>query len=245
MHEEMKKVEWLKGNRTIATIANTGIQRFWETLANHQKMLELTDRGMRCMDEGTPGGVRLAGSGILLGLKRAEQFARSAMEDGGLDFIGYHLDCGAAASYSATHGGDSFANAKSFAEELADRLGIKAKAVLLERPIGLHLARVVYYDVSGRFDPSRLPQLPKGFVVSRKYHQDPTTALWETEMAISIALGSHGFGDLFDQSHPLFVVPVADKKQDLHKAATEIKQHLLQLPKKKKRRIRVDALLVK
>ena len=83
----------------------------------------------------------------------------------------------------------------------------------MARPAGLHVARVAYYDGTGNFDPSRLPDaLPPGFVISRRYLK-PDYARRECEIAVSIALGHHGFGELFTKDTPFILVVVGDPEE--------------------------------
>lgn len=243
MHSEQMQKMWQRENEVVRAVGARSMQRHWQSLPDRRLVVELSDRGIRCMDEGTPGGIRLAGSGILLGLDKAEQFARRAISDGGVDFVSYHRDCGAAGVYTAKHGGEIFDNAKSFVEDLAERLGVEAREVKLERPEGLHIARAIYFDTNGSFDPSRVAGMPAGFVISAKYH-DEVDALAELDMAISIAMGSHSFGDLFDREHPLLVVPVATHSSQLNQTLSRVSQYLDKLARSKRERIKVDGLLV-
>lgn len=243
MQKDEVRQLWQQEDDVVGDVLAKSMQSYWDSLSDRGLAVELSDRGIRCMDEGTPGGVRLAGSGILLGLDRAERFARRVMADGGVSFVSYHRDCGAAGAYTAEHGGETFDNAKSFAEKLAERLGVEACEVKLERPEGFHIARAIHYDTTGSFDPSRVAGMPAGFVISAKYH-DEVDALAELDMAISIAMGSHGFGDLFDREHPLLLVPVAANASQLNQTTARISQHLDKLAKPKRERIRVDSLMV-
>ena len=243
MLETQKKQLWQQGSDAVGSIMLGTTQSYWESLSDRKLVIEPTDRGLRCMDEGTPGGIRLAGSGILLGLDKAGRFARRATSDGGVDFVSYHRDCGAAGAYTAEHGGETFDNARQFAEKLAKQLGVEAREVKLERPQGLHIARAVYYDTTGHFDPSRVAGMPAGFVISARYH-DEADALAELDMAIGIAMGSHGFGGLFHQEHPLLVVSVAANASQLTQTTARVGQHLDRLAKPKRSRIKVDGLMV-
>jgi hypothetical protein len=83
----------------------------------------------------------------------------------------------------------------------------------MARPAELHIARVAYLDGTGRFDPSQVQQLPPGFVISRKYMEAPY-AKQEADIAVSIALGAHGFGDRINEDAPFYLVAVGDGRPD-------------------------------
>src|SRR5581483_5759773 len=74
----------------------------------------------------------------------------------------------------------------------------------MDRPENLHAATAVYYDGTGVFN--RIPSMPHGFVVSRKHF---STAQEDLELCLKIALGPHGFGDLFTARNPFSVIPIA------------------------------------
>ncbi|MDD5110480.1 MAG: hypothetical protein PHI63_04690 [Patescibacteria group bacterium] len=191
------------------------------------KAFQPADRWLRCIDEGTPGGVHMAGSGILLGVGAAAEAARAA----GATTITSHEECGAAKLYATEKGLDpekSDTYGQEFARDLAKELGVNYCHLPLSemaRPAGLHVARVAYYDGTGSFDPSRLPDtLPAGFVISRRYLK-PDYARRECEIAITIALGHHGFGELFTKDSPFILVVVGDAKDSafsLQSLRTEI-----------------------
>jgi flagellar FliL protein len=183
-------------------------QTLFNGLPNRGRALELKDTHLRCIDEGCPGGLHMAGSGCLY---------EKAAEDlkGRISGIYTHDGCGAAKLYVEskqikTDDPDAVADAE--AKKLAAKLGVpflgRIKAAQMTRPPALHDARALYYDGTGKLDPSQLPGLPKGFVVSRKHISDPGYALTESEVAIGIARGDHGFGELFTPAAPFYLVAV-------------------------------------
>jgi hypothetical protein len=179
-----------------------------KSIPDFEKAFQLRDRWLRCIDEGCPGGVHLAGSGILLG-EEAVKIARAA----GVTAVTSHEECGAALLAAKRAGvADAETYAKDFSSRLAKRLGLFYDHLPISgmaRPVGLHVARAVYYDGTGHFDPSRCGALPPGFVISRRY-LTPVAARRECEIAVNIALGPHGFGERFSPTHPLLLVGIAD-----------------------------------
>lgn len=179
---------------------------------NSDGQLVLLDHGVKCIDEGTPGGVRIAGAGILEGIDQTV----TMLETLDLDVIHCHDDCGAARLYAQLHNivdvhPDELA--KQFTIEIARRLGIQHHHIRkeqLRRP-PIHVATVVYYSGVKAFDPAQLPDaLPQGFVITRALHHSPQSAQTEADVACQIAFGSHGFGNRFDGKNPLIIVPVGN-----------------------------------
>ena len=75
----------------------------------------------------------------------------------------------------------------------------------------LHPARVVYYDATyAGLDPTIMAEgMPKGFVGSRGW-MGQEIGMRDAELAARIALGPHGFGPLFTEETPLWVVGITD-----------------------------------
>lgn len=74
----------------------------------------------------------------------------------------------------------------------------------------LHPARVVYYDATyAGLDPTRMVDMPKGFVVSRGW-MGQEIGMRDAELAAQIAFGEHGFGPLFTEATPLWVIGITD-----------------------------------
>ena len=156
-------------------------------------------RSLCCVDGGIVGGIHLAGSGILIPFEQLQREAAAA----GVKVLTTHDDCGA---YKLKHPDDHNPNqgAAEWGRKTADRLGflhLHFKSVNMDRPAGFHDEVAVYYDGTGWFN--RMPGMPKGFVVSRKYF---SSAQKDLELCINIALGGHGFGDRFTAKAPFTVV---------------------------------------
>jgi hypothetical protein len=174
------------------------------------------------MDGRVEGGLRLAGSGIGIGLAKARQFA----EAGGATGVTFHRDCGAAVLWAREQGlpvEDATQYAREFGQKLAGELGVPCSEAWLEGEEGFHSELVVYYDGTGRFDPSRVRLLPRGFVINRRLLDfDVPYALQQVEIAVGIALGEHGFGERFAPETPLRLIPIGTDDGHMKHLATEL-----------------------
>ena len=174
-----------------------------------------------CIDEGTEvGPLRLAGCGILLGKTREESLERAAeiVKAMGARELSWHKGCGAVAVYLKAHPeieGSIDEVAERFVRELALKVNLPYYEQPLVRPASLHIARAVYYDGTGKFV---LPERwPTGFGISRCWRNGD--ALREMEMAIGIAFGEHGFGELFTAGQPFLLIAVGDDHDPRFSAA--------------------------
>lgn len=232
---EQDRIEryWQENKDVLAKIKQNA-KSYFKGISNLADAFKLTDRSLRCMDEGTTGGIHLAGSGILLDMATVSKYLIQAKIDG----VYSHAECGAAALYAKNENLDGqFADEYGieWAKTLAERLHLPYKGHTtidkMKRPSGLHIARVAYYDGIGSFDYARVNALPPGFIISRKY-LDKEYAQKELGIAISIALGHHGFGSRIDRDHPFLVIVLAakgekpDRFDQLSAEASEIaRQH--------------------
>ncbi len=194
--------------------SETSFTNYVDTLSNLNEAFVLSDRSIRCIDEGCCGGLRMAGSGILY-----QGQAESALT-GKADGVYSHEECGAAALYAKLNSLNPD-NADQYgiewAKNLADKLGVPYKGHIgidnMVRPSGKHIAQVTYYDGSGQFEPSRLKSLPPGFVISRSL-LDAEYAKQELRVSINIALGEHGLGKRFIPLTPFIIVPIGNPDDD-------------------------------
>lgn len=222
---------WATSRLVRECLERDGIESYARSLSNLSDTFRPRDRALRCIDGRTPGGVRLAGSGILLGLERAQALAEAA----GVERVTYHEDCGAARAWAAENGRDAAdgpACAREFSEQLADALGLPCGEAPLTGTPGFHDETAVYYDGTGRADPSRVSGLPKGYVVSRAHFGDDfPTALEEVRLAVELSLSDLGFADLFTPDHPLRLIAIGHP-QDPRLAVQQLRQELelLELP---------------
>ena len=242
---------WRLENSVMARIVEGGMQAYAESLPNIDKAFGLQDMILRCMDGRTPGGVHLAGSGILLGLGGAVKFAEEVKRLCGkkVEEIGWHKDCGAAAAYAKEYGGTADDNARQFAERLASKLGIGSIEVKNSAQASFHPERAIYFDGTGIFDPSQVEELPTGFIISRAYLDfDIEYAKRELAIALDIALkphdqGGHGFGEKFTAQSPLLLIIVARDSEQMNELKTEAQDTIRNLPKADHARVRLDGFI--
>jgi hypothetical protein len=208
--------EWVKQQQMIDAILKSGMEAYARELPDVTKAFEGEDHTLCCMDEGTPlGDMRSAGSGILTEGDERSAFFQS-LKKAGIDRVKSHTGCGAAALYREQHRiTDQTVDEVAIeqAKQIAAELGVEYGGHIteLKRP-EFHNARVVYLDATGRFNPSKVKDLPPGFVVSRRYMKKEQ-AFFEVKLASQIAFGDHGFGKKFDPEHPLIVVVIGDSNE--------------------------------
>ena len=243
MKENLEQIRkyWDEQQPLFQKIYRDGFAKFAQSLPNLKEAFELKDRALRCMDEGTPGGIHLAGSGILLSEDEAAHVLGNARVEG----IYSHTECSAAALFARNNNLDE-SQAETLGEEAARKIAAKIavpylghiNADQLKRPLSFHIARIAYYDGSGRFDYSRVSNFPPGFTISRKY-LNPDYAKKEAEIAISIALGVQGFGPLITKESPFVLIAIAENE---HELAT-LKQELEDVAKGFAEKVKVEAFL--
>lgn len=216
---------WEAQSPIFSQINVLGAEKYMSALPNLKQAFDPKDRSLRCIDEGTPGGLHCAGSGILMDESTAIEEFRRAEVDG----IYSHEECGAAGIYAKQKGLDPSKSDEygiKFAKQLARKLNVPYKGHIgiaeMARPSGLHTARVSYYDSTGRLDPARLKELPNGFVIDRCHHP-VGYALQEMKVSIDIALGSHGFSKRFTAETPFILIAIGDEelKKELEPLAAE------------------------
>lgn len=203
---------WEKTGGDDPLLGHGNFQHLFDSIQDRFRAVSFGDRILRCMDEGIiGGGVRLAGSGILY-------------EKVGKDFRGHvrgvysHEGCGAAGVLAAQRDistEDTDIIGDEAARRIAKVIGVpyygRIPAHKMRRPKELHDARAVYYVGSDSFDPQSI-NLPSGFVINRKPIRDSAYPLSEAELAVSIAQGTHGFGEKFTEDTPFYMVAVSDSK---------------------------------
>lgn len=216
---------WTESQELFSKIYKTGVRKYLETLPILSEGFRLEDHSVRCIDEGTPGGIHVAGSGILLSASDKKEQLEQLVEElvgAGADGVYSHEGCGAAKLYAETVMGN-LDGAKDYAVEWAKKLALRLDAPYkghitdLARPKEFHNARIAYYDGSGKFDPFKIKEIPDGFIISR-YYLDSEYAREELKIALSIAFGHHGFGDKFTKDNPFIIVPIekfVTKRKDI------------------------------
>jgi hypothetical protein len=215
-HTELQPY-WDKQLASYQAIKAKGMQAYAEGAGDLGAAFELKDRTIRCIDEGTPGGIHIAGQGILMDESRIADFCAKARPDGVMS----HEECGACGIYAKQKGldaADADGYGKVWVAKFAEICAVPVKGHIavaeMARPSGFHVARAAYYDGTGSFDPSVLSSLPIGFVISRAY-LDPAYAKEEAKVAADIATGSHGYGELITADEPFYLIAVAKKDEGI------------------------------
>ncbi len=219
---------WEEQIEVIHAIREQGMQAYASQIADLSSSFELKDRTVRCIDEGTPGGIHLAGQGILMTSAQIADFCAKALPDG----VVSHEECGACGLYAKRQQldpTDTDGYGKIWVTKFAEICAVPVKGHVavteMARPSGMHIARVAYYDGTGSFDPTRCSPFPPGFVISR-FYLDPAYAKEEAGIAASIAMGDHGFGGLITSEEPFLFIAVAHKNQGvpLETLLTELRE---------------------
>lgn len=225
-HEAFREQEWNRQSLTIEAVLSQGMQAYTDSLGGVEAAFETQDHTLCCIDEGTPqGDMRSAGSGILMEGEDRAKFIEE-LKRAGVKEVTSHAGCGAAALYREKMGlTDKSVDevAQEGAQRIAEELGVAYRRHITElaRPNEFHNARVVYVDGTGAFNPSVVEGLPAGFVVSRKF-MTPGQARTETEIAMSIAFGDHGFGKKFSDKEPLVLVVIGGEEVDAQSIIEEL-----------------------
>jgi hypothetical protein len=209
---------WAKEEPVMRALYRDGASRYFAALPGIAgAFAEDGAAEATCIDEGIGHGrLRVAGSGVLLLVEEAVE----CMQRADVSIVTSHAECGAAGiAYRKAKGlradesvrqEDVDAYAIERVKDIAARAGIEHRHIPFEqmdRPSGLHIARTVYVDGTGRFQPRGIARLPRGFVVSRRYLGAETT-LHDVRLALSIAFGNHGFGSRFTPENPMVLVAI-------------------------------------
>lgn len=239
--EEQERALFAKlEERKMNALRKQGMGKYVESIPHLEHAFqEGKTESCTCIDERIPGGkVRLAGSGILLsgGAEQAAELLIAA----GVKEVTSHEGCGAAAlAAKQAHAPDANVYGQEFAKRVAALMSQKIGYPVRHRHIaaaemrppkdfyshteiskspGHHPAQAVYYDFTGGFNPTKVPELPLGFVSSRRY-VGPETATHDAQLAVKIALGAHGLGkDYFQNGRQVRVIIVARSAQELQQA---------------------------
>lgn len=115
------------------------------------------------------------------------------------------------------------------------------------RPPEFHNARVVWFDGVGNFNPHKLgDKIPKGFLIeygliikNAKTDEESNYPFAELQVAIDIALGSHGFGNKFTKESPFLVVVLAKDDRQL----SVIKKTMSSMIEKYGDRVKLDEVV--
>jgi len=224
-HHEKEKKELFNGQQYLfKEIYKNGFSNYVQNLKNFKEAF-VSSKCICCMDEGTPHGLHSAGSGIL----RDKGEVLEAFKAAGVNEITSHDGCGAAGLFAKAHNlnpleADEYG--KKWAQEIAAELGVSYRHISsseMSRPKEFHIARVAYYDATGKFDYSKVKDLPSGFIISRGI-QTSGTSVSEANVAFNIATGDHGFGTLVNKNDPFIVVAIAKDEEELALLMNELEE---------------------
>ena len=228
-HEGEKIEAFGEQQAIMARIAEVGFEKHAEGLSDLPDAFDLEKHKpaedlhtcICCMDERTPYGKHLAGSGILL----PEDAFEKAFKKSGADSISSHTGCGAARIYAEKMGlnpADSDRIGREWAEKMAEKMGVPHIPLEVEVDKPFHYARVCYYDGTGKFNYAGVEGLPAGFVVGRK-NMDKEASLAECGVAENIAFGDHGFGrEMLSESNPFWFVAVGNTPKETERLKDEL-----------------------
>lgn len=220
-HQEELRKYWNEQSVIFEKIKSSGdFENYIKSVPDIDRAFEGRDLEVCCVDEGTPYGcMRFAGS-LILNIEHADTIVQ-LLQSAGVRGVYSHAGCGAVALYATQNNLDPSRvdeYAIDWAKKFANKLSVPYKGHLgsenmpaLKRPTEFHIARVIYYDGTGRFNPDHSMDLLPGFVISRRYHVHASDALNEVKIAISIATGNHGFGDLIDEHSPIHIIVIGDE----------------------------------
>jgi len=222
--QQKKVLIWNEQSKLFRKIKEVGFADYANSLKKLSVFFDVEDGWVRCVDEGTPGGLHSAGSGILRDKQEMLKIFRDAQVVG----ITSHDGCGAAKMFAHAHCGDESCGdeqGKKWAKELALELGVPYRHISfakMQRPKEFHIARVVYYDGTGKFDYGDGKKLPPGFIISRKI-QNEKDSLAEIVLGLNIAFGVNGFGKLITENNPFFLVAIGQTINEVAKLKKELR----------------------
>lgn len=245
MHESHNLiVAFNEGSEAVAAIVRAGMGKYALSLPGIGGITHLDDRIWRCMDSRTPGGLRFPPFIRKQDREKSLRFAIEFCREARVSAVGYHLDCGAVEAYlqansiRPTPKKPPIEYAREFAKVVADELQVPCIEIPLRGEVGCHRERAVYYT-SMDLDPSKEKRLPEGFVINRGY-TDAEHALIALRVALQIAFGPHGFGDLFSPSQPFLVIVVAKTQKEADSLVEEVRASVARYGD----RVKVDALVL-
>ena len=215
---------WDKEREVYAKISDQGMASYIRELPGMDQAFAIKDRSIRCMDEGTPGGLHIAGSGILMSEEELRSYIEKAKPDGAYS----HGSCGACGIYAKqahTHEDCPDDCGPEWCKRMEEMTGIRYLGHIakeeMNRPADAHIARCAYYDGRGDFDYSLVNGLPAGFIISRAF-MTADYALKEAEIACQIAMGGHGYGSLISADEPFYLFVIAKDGEGLAGLKTEL-----------------------
>ena len=264
-----KQTAWDAGSDTLRDLVGQGAEQFFKkefpdlahAFSEKTTCACCVDEGMTHKDMEEGDKFALAGSGILYrAANEAERLDKVSdlMIARGVTVVTSHGGCGAAGlAYKRDFPGvtplpavvDKYA--VDWAVKLVEAIERKQHAaehvhVAIEemsRPEEFHNARAVYFDAVGGFNPSKEIGLPMGFVIEKKFISAECAAD-ELGVGADIALGQHGFGELFSAQNPLVVVVFAPNIEQLVNLKKEVAEILKDDKNFQAGKVKIDGLVV-
>lgn len=215
-HESIVSQEWEACREQRESLRDNGAGRAFASLPGFADAFTKSSKGfsIMCIDEGCIGaGTHLAGSGC--GISEAQLLQE--LTAAGITEFTTHQGCGAwaLARPGLTHEGEKEAAVIAWGKEIAQKAGLPHRhisALEMNRPVTLHNAFYAIYDGTGCFNRSRVPKMKAGFVTSPKYF---SSALDNLKLAVKIACGAHGFGNLFSRNDPFMLIGIHDQQDTI------------------------------
>lgn len=163
-------------------------EKLKEIILRNKQALFKNDFILKCIDEGTPGGIHLAGSGILI---KDHQIVNWPIIKG----ITYHQNCGAVSLFAKENNLSLEIDrlAENFAKDISNRYKINFLGIHhLERPREFHNALGIWVCNLPNFDFSLNSYLPPGFTINPFLVKDKEYTASEINLALKI-FKEHGF----------------------------------------------------
>jgi hypothetical protein len=172
----------------------------------------INDHIICCIDERIEGSIHCAGSLVLMDAEEATAFCAASTATA----ITSHQNCGAMRlAYEKEFGTEM---ASMLTDEALDRYAVVATRSLAKRyhlkylghfhdedlhgSSTAHAARIIYVVMTRTgFNPYLVPGLPHGFVINGGFEEGDYSAE-EVDLALAIAFGEYGFGELFTLDTP-------------------------------------------
>ncbi|MFH1838427.1 MAG: hypothetical protein ABH808_02965 [Candidatus Kuenenbacteria bacterium] len=256
--ERMKDLEWEMQNKMINEILDKGICEY--ILENNidlkeGKENEQIERKLGCIDGRINREVEitLAGSGVLL--KDKEELEKFIIKNK-ITIITTHDDCGAAkmkfCSDLIITQRQADGAAKEYIKGIVKELNEKNNKIRHEHidrvEPNYHNERVIYFNNVDKFNPTKIKELPSGFVIE-KFINIENNAKKELSIAICIALGEHGFGKRFTKNEPLIIACCLNKNDSFENIKLEVEKILGEMEIENKfenikERIKIDYFVV-
>jgi hypothetical protein len=223
---DLKREYFDRQNPVLNEIYGMGAGKYFSGLPGIHDTFTRCNFVVSCMDGGTPhGDIRLPGSGVLenykVALGQLTRIAETARKEGKKLTLTSHSHCGAGKIKAAEIGKDPSegdAVARKIITEWARTLGAAHYHIFesgMERHPDIHDERVLYVDAIRNFSPRELKGAPKGFALSCPQIPTIEGVKRYTDLALKIAMGPHGIGELTSPNQPFVVIPMAARKKIL------------------------------